>query len=468
MSPEVAPNDHRNAISKYTIKSVGSSLELTDEQIDAISYATENGYHELLCKMIFAVLNAGSEMDDPMEIRRLSENFVLNVKKNSFGLDLYVENAPKTAFVDEKIILGIREHIESVLEYLTMEIEMQNMSQDKRDDISVHKILKDCGVLDHGNVEGRLDRIVCWGGHAVKDWEYRFSKAVGYHLGLRGGVNIVTGCGSGIMKGPMKGALVAHEKQRIRHAQYLGVTEPKIIAVEAPNSMINPLIIMPNIEKRQEAFVRYGDVIVVFPGGVGTIEELLYAIALNLHPDNQENRLKIVVAISNNPEHQEYKEKLENFIKNVFGNETLECLQFVPGDAEEIAKQVKILSAKDRAQRQGKFDLQIRRNLNIPEILKKQFDSTHENVSKIKLSKSAYKELWEYVANVSKAFSAFVAGNIKADTVEMIQKKGPFQLHGDANIAREFNIFLQYLVKSERMKIKGEYKPCYDIIPADK
>ena len=44
---------------------------------------------------------------------------------------------------------------------------------------------------------------------------------------------------------------------------------------------------MPDIEKRLEAFVRLGHGIVVFPGGVGTAEEILYLLGILLHPDNK-------------------------------------------------------------------------------------------------------------------------------------------------------------------------------------
>jgi predicted Rossmann-fold nucleotide-binding protein len=78
---------------------------------------------------------------------------------------------------------------------------------------------------------------------------------VGYQLGLRG-LEICTGCGPGAMKGPMKGATIAHAKQRIADARYIGVTEPGIIAAEAPNPIVSDLVIMPDIEKRLEAFIR--------------------------------------------------------------------------------------------------------------------------------------------------------------------------------------------------------------------
>ena len=45
-------------------------------------------------------------------------------------------------------------------------------------------------------------------------------------------------------------------------------------------------MILPDIEKRLEAFVRVGLGIVVFPGGAGTAEEILYILGILLHPEN--------------------------------------------------------------------------------------------------------------------------------------------------------------------------------------
>ena len=68
--------------------------------------------------------------------------------------------------------------------------------------------------------------------------------------------------------------------------RYLGISEPGIIAAESPNPIVNDLVIMPDIEKRLEAFVRTGHGIIVFPGGAGTAEEILYILGILLHPDN--------------------------------------------------------------------------------------------------------------------------------------------------------------------------------------
>ena len=114
-------------------------------------------------------------------------------------------------------------------------------------------------------LKARPNLVVCWGGHSIGNDEYKYTKKVGYEMGLRG-LDVCTGCGPGAMKGPMKGATIGHAKQRIEHGRYIGLTEPGIIAAEPPNPIVNQLVIMPDIEKRLEAFVRMAHGIVVFPG----------------------------------------------------------------------------------------------------------------------------------------------------------------------------------------------------------
>jgi len=96
------------------------------------------------------------------------------------------------------------------------------------------------------------------------------------------------------MKGPMKGAHIAHAKQRIFNSRFIGISEPGIIASEAPNAIVNELIIMPDIEKRLEAFVRLGHGIIVFPGGAGTAEEILYILGLLLNEKNRGISLPLI------------------------------------------------------------------------------------------------------------------------------------------------------------------------------
>ena len=119
------------------------------------------------------------------------------------------------------------------------------------------------------------------------------------------------------MKGPMKGAAIGHAKQRIGNGQYLGITEPGIIAAESPNPIVNDLVIMPDIEKRLEAFVRIGHGFVVFPGGAGTAEEILYLLGILLHPDNKGIPLPVILTGPDSAE--EYFRQINQFILDTLG-----------------------------------------------------------------------------------------------------------------------------------------------------
>ena len=52
---------------------------------------------------------------------------------------------------------------------------------------------------------------------------------------------------------------------------------------------------MPDIEKRLEAFLRLAHGIIVFPGGVGTAEEILYLLGVLLDPANARQPLPVVL-----------------------------------------------------------------------------------------------------------------------------------------------------------------------------
>ena len=184
-------------------------------------------------------------------------------------------NAPAHAFVDDEMLRAIRgAPVFSAADIVYTHSSPQFariLKGDEPDDLTnmVFHILRNARALQAGR---QPDLIVCWGGHSISDKEYQYSKEVGHQLGLRE-LSICTGCGPGAMKGPMKGATIGHAKQRVKNGRYIGITEPGIIGAEAPNPIVNELVILPDIEKRLEAFVRCGHGVIVFPGGVGTAEE---------------------------------------------------------------------------------------------------------------------------------------------------------------------------------------------------
>ena len=199
---------------------------------------------------------------------------------------------------------------------------------------AVFHIVRNARLL---TIPASVNLVVCWGGHAISREEYDYSKEIGYELGLRG-LNVCTGCGSGAMKGPMKGATIGHAKQRIRAGRYVGITEPGIIAAESPNPIVNSLVIMPDMEKRLEAFVRLGHGIIVFPGGVGTAEEILYLLGVLLHPDNEGQPFPMIMTGPASAE--PYFRKIDEFVTATLGSEARSRYKIIIGNPREVAQQM--------------------------------------------------------------------------------------------------------------------------------
>ncbi|MFM8332978.1 MAG: pyrimidine/purine nucleosidase domain-containing protein, partial [Candidatus Methylumidiphilus sp.] len=212
------------------IRPEGSMEILSQHEVAKLLDTSESGLHELYRRCSLAVLNSGSNVDDSCAVLEKFKNFDIRVLPQERGIQLEVMNAPGCAFVDGTMIKGIREHLFSVLRdivYTSSEI-VANPEFDlgRSEDITnaVFHILRNAGAL---KTQRPPNLVVCWGGHSISSEEYQFTKVLGYELGLRG-MDICTGCGPGAMKGPMKGATIAHAKQRVGDARYVGITEPGI------------------------------------------------------------------------------------------------------------------------------------------------------------------------------------------------------------------------------------------------
>jgi len=270
-----APQHARPATVNAQIVPAGTLDVLSRDEIARLRDATTAGLHTLLRSCTLAVLTSGAMHDSARALLDQYADYDIQVLQQDRGVKLDLKHAPAQAFVDGKIIRGTNELLFAVVRDIVYESTKLESGEFNLEDSSgithaVFDILRNARVL-----RARFDPnlVVCWGGHSISREEYDYSKAVGYQLGLRG-MDICTGCGPGAMKGPMKGATIAHAKQRHDENRYIGLTEPSIIAAESPNPIVNSLVILPDIEKRLEAFVRVGHGFIVFPGGVGTAEEI--------------------------------------------------------------------------------------------------------------------------------------------------------------------------------------------------
>lgn len=449
---------------RISLSPQGSMSLLSQVEIDRLQQSTNSELYKLFRNCVLAVLNVGSHTDNADDIYNQFENFEVNVLRRERGVKLELINPPPKAFVDGKLIEGIREHVEAVLRDILFVGERYPEEKLKGKD-SRHLTHVVFDILRNANTLRPIaepNMVVCWGGHSISEAEYKYSKVVGYELGLRN-FNICTGCGPGAMKGPMKGATIGHAKQRIKSARYLGLTEPGIIAAEPPNPIVNELVIMPDIEKRLEAFVRCAHSLIVFPGGAGTAEEVLYILGILMHPNNQQQQLPIV--FTGPKESSDYFEHLDRFIKNTLGEEATKWYTIIIDDPESVAQYIEArMPAVKRYRKDSGDAYYFNWTLHIEKAFQAPFEPTHANLETLNLHRSQPKE--SLAADLRRAFSAVVAGNVKAPGIAEIKRLGPYQLHGDSELMHELDELLESFVQQHRMKLPGgtPYTPCYQVI----
>ena len=440
------------------------TLELLSQlEVEALtSTASERRLLNLFRRCALAVLNTGSESDDAAAIFAEYHDFSIEVAKRTRGLKLIIKNAPASAFVDGRIVEGIRQHLFSVLRdivYIGTDIadsDLFDLESSAGITDAVFHILKHARVL-RPDLSPRT--VVCWGGHSISRLEYEYTKEVGYHLGLRG-LDICTGCGPGAMKGPMKGAAVGHAKQRQSKARYIGLSEPGIIAAEPPNPMVSDLVILPDIEKRLEAFLRIGHGIIVFPGGAGTAEEILYLLGVMLDPANRE--LPIPLVFTGPPQSADYFRKLDEFLRLTLGEEVADMYRIVVGDAAEVGRLLgKEIRSVRRQRRRNGDAYYFNWLLNVPLEHQQPFLVDHDSVAQLRLSRDL--PTHELAVNLRRAFSAVVTGNVKDNGIKMIADHGPFELHSDGVLVDALENLLTSFGSQGRMKLGRDYRPCYTV-----
>ncbi|KFA99076.1 nucleotide 5'-monophosphate nucleosidase PpnN [Vibrio sp. ER1A] len=445
------------------ISPAGSMDLLSQLEVERLKKTASSDLYQLYRNCTLAVLNSGSHTDNSKELLDKYKTFDVNVMRRERGIKLELANPPEHAFVDSHIIKSIQEHLFSVLRdivYVNMHLadsQRLNLTNSTHITNLVFGILRNAGTLIPG-IEPNL--IVCWGGHSINPTEYQYTREVGNELGLRE-LNICTGCGPGAMEGPMKGAAIGHAKQRYTEQRYLGLTEPSIIAAEPPNPIVNELVIMPDIEKRLEAFVRIAHGIIIFPGGPGTAEELLYILGIMMHPNNADQPMPIV--LTGPKESEAYFRSIDEFVRSTLGEEATKYYQIIidnPEKAAQIMKQA-MPTVKEHRKKTGdaysyNWSLHIEPEFQLP------FDPTHENMAGLDLHLNQRPE--NLAAALRQAFSGIVAGNVKAEGIKEIEKHGPFIIDGDKSLMKKMDRLLGDFVAQQRMKLPGsEYVPCYRI-----
>jgi hypothetical protein len=223
------------------------------------------------------------------------------------------------------------------------------------------------------------------------------------------------------------------------------------------------VFIFPYKQPRLEAFVRLAHAIIVFPGGVGTVEETLYLLSILMHPDNSE---ALTLVFAGPPSCNTYFEELERFLNDSLGEDVKRFYRVFLGSPEEVGKSIKMgigeVHARRRRSQQAYY---FNWELNISADLQQPFIPTHDNMAALELRVDA--PAHKLSSALRCVFSGLVAGNVKAFGIEQVRAHGPYKLSGDKQLLSSMDRLLRVLVKEGRMKLgedAQDYQPCYQMI----
>jgi pyrimidine/purine-5'-nucleotide nucleosidase len=433
-----------------------------------------NGASDDLRRCALGIAHTGQSTDDTEKLFEMYPNFGIEITRVRQGVSFILKNVPKPCFIEREGQLeckeNIRQHLSAVVRdllYSTITIgEKQKPGEEITD--AIFYILKNAGFFSgkmrQNGKELDRRRVFAWGGHSINNNEYDYSKNVGTQLAYQF-LEIITGGGPGIMRGAPSGALAGYQAEYVDFTRQFGFNCPSIITSEPPNNIINSLITLPDIEKRLEAFIRGSLGGIVFPGGPGTAEEILTMISILLHPKNSSTQCPLVFTAPE--ESKSYFVAIDNFLKKVFGDSLTDksnpMYEIIIGNpelaAQTLAKQCKITTDVRAALQKDTIDWDS--SMHVPSEIQEPFEPTHENVAKLNLSRD--QDLHILAAELRKLFSAIVYGNVSDKGIAMIREKGPFQITGYKEIIDELDTLLRIFVSEGRMKIEGEYNPCYEL-----
>jgi pyrimidine/purine-5'-nucleotide nucleosidase len=119
-------------------------------------------------------------------------------------------------------------------------------------------------------------------------------------------------------------------------------------------------------------------------------------------------------------------------------------------------------AAKRRFERQE--PMYYHNELVIDRELQQPFEPTHESMASLRLHRD--QEGFVLARELRKLFSGIVAGNIKQATVARIKQFGPFEITAEPGITAPLDRLLNSFVQQGRMKISGNYRPCYRVKPS--
>ena len=188
----------------------------------------------------------------------------------------------------------------------------------------------------------------------------------------------------------------------------------------------------------------------------------MFLLGILLNPENEE--MPIPMVLTGPAKSAAYFEQIDAFIGLALGAEAQSKYQIIIDDSEKVAQTMATGLTHVRAYRKKykgayyfNWQLKIQTEFQTP------FDPTHENMAALQLHRDLPRHV--LAANLRRAFSGIVAGNVKPDTLQAVREQGLFEINGEPEIMQALDRLLASFVEQGRMKLPGpKYIPCYRVV----
>jgi predicted Rossmann-fold nucleotide-binding protein len=430
--------------------------EFTLREAHRVHEGLSDENHRLI-EIIGALINIHkADYNDTRAVREKFRHMTAEVGSGNGDYHILLRHVPRDVLYDgENVIWQSVEQVSSALRDILFPPPPPESDADNHDHSdAVRKFAEHAGLLYRGE-RGLV--VFTWGGHRVPRREYEFAKQCGYWLTLYlPDMENITGCGEGIMKAPFKGAQVAYGKQRsfsrFGRRDFIGLTEKNILAAEAPNELVNRLVVFPNIEQRMEAFIRASHRGRAHPGGPGTIEEIMTMLALLSMPENQAIPYEFDLV---EDEESVYFRELDEYLKICFKGALDDLYSLHRGSPRQYASYVAETTRRLPMRYLWNDDLTFDPRIQEP------FEVSFESMEALDLSRD--QEPFSLLINLRRFFSSIVHLSVKdPDMVDGWGAERP-RIKGDPDILAATDQLVRKLEAQGRIHPEKKYATPYRV-----
>ena len=180
-----------------------------------------------------------------------------------------------------------------------------------------------------------------------------------------------------------------------------------------------------------------------------------------MHPENAGHPLPVI--LSGPAESAEYFAAIDRFVAATLGAEAQALYRVIIDDPDEVARSMKLsMGEVETFRREGGDAFYFNWQLRIEKDFQEPFNPTHEAMAALSLMRGQAPHL--LAASLRRVFSGIVAGNVKEHGIRAVDEFGPFQIHAKPDMLRAMDELLHLFVAQQRMKLQGEYTPCYRLV----